>query len=166
MLISQFAPTSLNISEHSDQYCGCYPISPIVSFGDNAPIAAMIKDNPIDDLYNGRYRTKSDGSEIVCDIGAPHKTYACQIVWQNMSYFVSYGKKWVCQTLYICLFRSVTLCHTVYISGVCHRIEHQVCNIQVLNTCTSIIWLWLKISTYAISIHVDFHQTHSGACVQ
>ena len=44
MLISQFAPTSVKISEHSDQYCGFKPISPKVNFGDNSPIATMIKD--------------------------------------------------------------------------------------------------------------------------
>ena len=38
MLISQFAPTSVKISEHSDQYCGCYSLSlPIVNLCDNAP---------------------------------------------------------------------------------------------------------------------------------
>ena len=35
----------------------------------------------------------SDGSEILCAIRAPHKTYAYQILWQNMSYFASYGGK-------------------------------------------------------------------------
>ena len=44
---------------------------------------------------------QSDGSEILCDIRAPHKTYTYQILWQNMSYFASYGRKWVCQTLKI-----------------------------------------------------------------
>ena len=43
----------------------------------------------------------SDGSEILCAIRAPHKTYAYQILWQNMSYFASYGEKWACQTLQI-----------------------------------------------------------------
>ena len=41
---------------------------------------------------------QSDGSEIVCAIRAPHKTYACKILWQNISYFASYGEKLVCQT--------------------------------------------------------------------
>ena len=41
----------------------------------------------------------SDDSEILCVIRAPHKTYAYQILWQNMSYFASYGEKWVCQPL-------------------------------------------------------------------
>ena len=36
---------------------------------------------------------QSDSSEILCAIRAPHKTYACQILWQNMSYFASYRKK-------------------------------------------------------------------------
>ena len=35
---------------------------------------------------------QSDGSESLCAIRAPHKTYAYQIVWHNMSYFASYGK--------------------------------------------------------------------------
>ena len=35
---------------------------------------------------------QSDGSEILCAIRAPHKTYAYQILWQIMSYFASYGK--------------------------------------------------------------------------
>ena len=46
----------------------------------------------------------SDGSEILCAIRAPHKTYACQILSQNMSYFASYGEKWVCQILKIWVF--------------------------------------------------------------
>ena len=36
---------------------------------------------------------QSDGPEIICAIRAPHKTYAYQILWQNMSYFANYGKK-------------------------------------------------------------------------
>ena len=44
---------------------------------------------------------QSDGSEIVCVFRAPHKADAYQILLQNMSYFVSYGKKIVCQTLKI-----------------------------------------------------------------
>ena len=35
----------------------------------------------------------SDISEILCAIRAPHKTYSCQILCQNMSYFASYGNK-------------------------------------------------------------------------
>ena len=48
---------------------------------------------------------QSDGSEIVCAIRAPHKTYACQILWKDMSYFASYGKKRVCQTLKIWVYQ-------------------------------------------------------------
>ena len=44
---------------------------------------------------------QSDDSEILCAIRTPHKTYAYQILWQNMSYFASYGEKLVCQTLKI-----------------------------------------------------------------
>ena len=47
---------------------------------------------------------QSDGSEISCAIRAPHKTCAYQILRQNMSYFTSYGKKLVCQTLKIWVF--------------------------------------------------------------
>ena len=44
---------------------------------------------------------QSDGFEILCAIRALHKAYAYQILWQYMSYFACYGKKWVCQTLTI-----------------------------------------------------------------
>ena len=36
---------------------------------------------------------QSDSSDILSAIRAPHKTHACQILWQNMSYFASYGGK-------------------------------------------------------------------------
>ena len=36
---------------------------------------------------------QSDSSEMLCAIRAPNKTYAYQILSQNMSYFASYGKK-------------------------------------------------------------------------
>ena len=36
---------------------------------------------------------QSDGSEIVCAVGALYKTYAYKMLWQNMSNFASYGKK-------------------------------------------------------------------------
>ena len=51
--------------------------------------------------FGQNLQLQSDGSEIVCDVRAPHKTDAYQILWQNISYFASYGKKWVCQTLKI-----------------------------------------------------------------
>ena len=36
---------------------------------------------------------QSDDSEILYAIRGPHKTYAYQILWQNRSYFASYGEK-------------------------------------------------------------------------
>ena len=108
MLISQFAPTSVKISEHSDQYCGFY-ISPIVNFCDNSPIATMIEGLLIFtmDGMGQNLQLQSDGSEILCAIKAPHKTYAYQILCQNMSYFASYGKKCVCRTLKIWVYYNI-----------------------------------------------------------
>ena len=57
---------------------------------------------------------QSDGSEIVCAIRAPHKTYAYKILWQNMSYFASYGEKWVCQTLQIWVFLYAHVCSATF----------------------------------------------------
>ena len=81
MLISQLAPTSVKISEHSDQYCGFEPISPIGNFDDYAPIATMIKDCLFFTMGG-----------MLCVIRVPHKTYAYQILWQDMSYFANYGE--------------------------------------------------------------------------
>ena len=68
----------------------------------NAPIATMIKPKGFLIFTMGgigqNMQLQSDGSEIVCAIRAPYKTYAYQMLWQIMSYFASYGKKWVCQT--------------------------------------------------------------------
>ena len=39
---------------------------------------------------------QSDDSEILCAFKAPDKTYAYQILWQNMLYFASFGEKIKC----------------------------------------------------------------------
>ena len=39
---------------------------------------------------------QSDGSEILCAIRGPHKTYACQILWQNMAHIFGFMGKNVC----------------------------------------------------------------------
>ena len=50
---------------------------------------------------------QSDGSDILCAIKAPHENYAYQILWQNMSYLASDGKKWVCQTIQTLIYTMV-----------------------------------------------------------
>ena len=58
----------------------------IVNVGDNAPIDTMIKGLLIFTMggIGPNLQLQSDGSEIVCAIRAPHKTYAYQI-WGKIS---------------------------------------------------------------------------------
>ena len=56
---------------------------------------------------------QSDGSASLCAIRAPQKTYAYQILWQNMSYFVSYGEQIVCHSLQILVYHIYLSPHLV-----------------------------------------------------
>ena len=86
----------------------------------------------------------SDGSEILCALRAPLKTYAYQILWQNMSYFESYGEKWVCQTLkiwvYVCIIQLVGVIIFIYLYyHIFLQLEMHACILKLL---IAYIYFW------------------------